>query len=242
MTDQATTPDPQDAITEPTLLGGDGGSEGVVDAAAGNDAPAPNDADTGAGNDAGNDAGSNDADASAAQGAPETYDLKAPEGMELDTEALKAAEPVFRALAGKGLSNDDAQKVLDLYGKDILPKVAAQVKAGIDDETMKAVVAQRKAWADETMKDPELGGTPEQHKERLAASAKAIDAIMGDDAKDFRSFLNDTGLGNNRLLNLFTYRVGSKLQEGAIHVTGAGEQVEKTTEQKLWGPEYQPKS
>jgi hypothetical protein len=94
---------------------------------------------------------------------------------------------------------------------------------------------------DETMKDPEVGGTPEQHKERLAASAKAIDAIMGDDAKDFRSFLNDTGLGNNRLLNLFAFRVGSQLQEGAIHTPGAGEQVKKSTAELMYGPEFQPK-
>lgn len=54
-------------------------------------------------------------------GAPEKYEFKATaEGQDLDAEALATFEPVAREL---GLSQEQAQKLVDIYGKDIVPKL-----------------------------------------------------------------------------------------------------------------------
>jgi transcription antitermination factor NusG len=54
------------------------------------------------------------------EGAPEKYEFKAGEGVELDTEALKDFEPVARDL---NLTNEQAQKLVDAY-----PKILAGVQ------------------------------------------------------------------------------------------------------------------
>lgn len=54
------------------------------------------------------------------EGAPEKYEFKAGEGVELDAEALKDFEPVARDL---NLTNEQAQKLVDAY-----PKILAGVQ------------------------------------------------------------------------------------------------------------------
>jgi len=61
------------------------------------------------------DAKDRDAD-KAKQGAPENYDIKAPEGMELDQEALGEFAPIAKELK---LTNEQAQKLADVHSKTL---------------------------------------------------------------------------------------------------------------------------
>ena len=58
---------------------------------------------------------------------PEAYDLKAPEGAGLDAEGLKAFEPIFKEV---GLSQEQAQKLVNLYGEKQASFVEEQKASG----------------------------------------------------------------------------------------------------------------
>jgi len=215
----ATTTLDASALDGGTLVGGDAKTAATTDAAT-------------------TEAKTDGAETQAVAGAPEAYELKAPEGapMQIDAEMVKLADPVFREL---NLTNDQAQKLTDFVAKDYLPKVLEQVKTQGEQETLKAILDTRKAWVEQTTADAEVGGNEDQRKERAAVMATAIDKLMGDDAPAFRQFLNDTGLGNHVLLAKLAYRAGKMLQEGQIHTGGPGTQV-KTPEQSFYGPTFQP--
>lgn len=78
---------------------------------------------------------------------PEKYEFKAPEGMTLDEAAVQAFEPVAKEL---GLSQDAAQKLVDLYAG----QKAADAKALADSWAQ-----QGKTWKSEISADKEFGGT-----------------------------------------------------------------------------------
>jgi hypothetical protein len=56
------------------------------------------------------------------EGAPEKYNLGR-KGVELDQEALKGFEPLAR---DRNLTNEQAQKMVDLYGEKLLPQIQKQ--------------------------------------------------------------------------------------------------------------------
>ncbi len=61
-------------------------------------------------------------------GAPEKYEFKAPEeGQELDKGALEVFEPIAREL---NLNNEQAQKLVDVYGSKIMPAIQKQINDG----------------------------------------------------------------------------------------------------------------
>lgn len=213
----------------------------LTDAAATVDAEAAADTVAGA---AGADttAGAEAADTVAAAGAPEAYDIKPPEGSTLDAKAIEALSPVFKDL---NLPNDAAQRLTDAYAKDVLPGLVAQVQTSAQQQLLADIVQTRKTWADEFAKDPEIGGNDQARGEKLALMAKAIDDLMGPKGTpagdEFRTLLNETGLGNNPVIGRLLYRAGMRLQEAAIHHSQAGTSGERTMAQVMYGPEYQPK-
>jgi hypothetical protein len=163
-------------------------------------------------------------EAQSAQVAPEAYELKAPEGQELDTEALAAAEPVFRDL---NLTNEQAQKLTDAYTQ-ILPKVVERMQA--QQSTM--IADQRKAWADEAKADPEIGG--KNWDASIASSAKALDRLGAPAGSPFRQLLNDSGLGNHpEMIRMFA-KIGNVVGEDGDFIAAKTTQA-KTTEEKFYG-------
>lgn len=112
---------------------------------------------------------------------PEKYEVKAPEGMTIDSAVLDAVSPVFKEL---GLSNEGAQKLVDAYA----PQVTAMLERQ-QQEAMTAYANIKKEWKAETIK--ELGVNSDKE---LAYAAKFINAFGSD---DLRKVLDDTGLGNN---------------------------------------------
>jgi hypothetical protein len=164
------------------------------------------------------------------EGAPEAYDLKAPEGSTLDTDALAIAEPVLRDL---GLTNEQAQKLTDAYAQ-IVPKVAERMQS----EQATQITAQRKAWADEAKADPEIGGA--NWKASITASAKALDRLGAPAGSPFRELLNVTGLGNHpEMIRMFS-KVGAAIGEDSDFVRGEAAPTEKNAARILY-PNDKPK-
>jgi hypothetical protein len=158
---------------------------------------------------------------------PEKYELAMPEGFVVNADALAEAEGIFREL---GLTNDAANKLVPAAVRlveDTLAKVHAAT-AQLDAE-------RRKAWADEVMADPELGGSEENHAKVKAIAAKAIDAFAGE---EFRQMVNESGLGNHPALVRAFYRVGKAIGEDSLNAVAAPAQSAQQRASNWYGPEY----
>lgn len=119
------------------------------------------------------------------EGAPETYaDFTAPEGFEIDKDAIGKVLPVFKEL---NLSQAQAQKLVDQY---------AAISAEAAEAPVKFYAEMQKDWAKEAAtrfgKDIEPGGAI------VTELATALDnALPPTLAKNFRAVLDFTGAGNH---------------------------------------------
>jgi len=134
---------------------------------------------------------------------PEAYDLKAPEGAGLDAEGLKSFEPIFKEV---GLSQEQAQKLVNLYGEKQASFVAEQ--KGIWEK-------QQSTWIDEFKSDKAFGGA------NTDASVQAAEKAWRHfgTAEDIR-LVHQFGLANFPPLVKILARVGKEMGEGSFH-TGA---------------------
>lgn len=157
-------------------------------------------------------------------GPPEKYEL-ALEGIELDPEAVEAAEPVFREL---NLSNEQANKLMPV-AKDFAERTAERTLAQI----VEAGAAQKKEWHDAFKADPEIGGAKSEETEHLAA--KALDALGYPAGSDFRKALTETGFGNHPEMIRVFRRVGEMVgEDGFVRPDGA-KQSDQPTEKRWYG-------
>lgn len=169
-----------------------------------------------------------------AEGAPEKYEeFKAPEGFELDKEALEKASTVFKEL---GLNQAQAQKLVDHYGT--LSKEAAEAP-------FKAWAELNEGWQKEVFADKEIGtGTNVKPEVKLAIS-RALDGL-GDPAlaQSFKETMDLTGAGNHPAFVKAFYRLAQQVNEGK-HVAGnrpsehgqsaTGSKEKVTGAQAIWG-------
>jgi hypothetical protein len=131
---------------------------------------------------------------------PEKYEaFKLPEGTELDATALAEFEPIAKEL---GLTQDGAQKVVDLYAGQVAKLAEAQQKL-IGD-----TVAE---WAKTAQADKEYGG--DKFGANIAVAQKAISDFG---SPELAKMLNETGLGNHPELIRFCLNVGKKLSEDSV--------------------------
>lgn len=156
-------------------------------------------------------------------GAPEKYDLAAtmPEGMAFDEEAFAAVEPVLREM---DLSVHAAAKLVGAYAEKVIPLIEQRANQSADE----AGAEIRAQWARETQADKELGGAKLEETKSLAARAMARFLPQGEEGQTFRTFLNESGLGNHPQMVRLLSRVGRELGEAsADKSTGASQQVDK---------------
>ncbi|MDR9972575.1 peptidase [Enterobacter cloacae] len=139
------------------------------------------------------------------EGAPEKYEFKAGEGVDLDTEALKDFEPVAREL---NLTNEQAQKLVDAYPK---------ILAGVQQRQAEAWQAQTEQWAADVKADKEIGG--DKLTANLSAAQRALEQF-GD--PELKEYLDSTGLGNHPALVKAFIKVGKAMSEDKV-VTGGHE-------------------
>lgn len=140
------------------------------------------------------------------EGAPEKYEFKVGEGQELDTAALEQFEPIAREL---NLTNEQAQKMVDLYGTKIMPMVHKQQAESWQKTT--------EQWAADVKADKEIGG--DKLTANLSAAQRALEQF-GD--QELKEYLDSTGLGNHPALVKAFIKVGKAMSEDKV-VTGGHE-------------------
>lgn len=133
------------------------------------------------------------ADQGKADGAPESYDWKLPEGVNFDEGGLEAFADFAK---GAGLNNEQANALL---GK-LAPAIAERQQA--------AHVAMIDGWINGAQADTEFGGP--QLQQNLAVAKKAIDQFG---TPELTKLLNETGLGNHPEIVRAFYRAGKAISE-----------------------------
>ena len=152
---------------------------------------------------------------------PEKYELKAPEGMELDASALEAATPIFKDL---GLTTEQAQKLADVYASQ-MAKVAQQQR-----ETW---TKQHEGWVSDMKADAEFGG--DKLASSLSTMSHVIDKVMGNEAAAFKQMLDLTGAGNHPQMARLLYRVGKAIgEDGLVRGSNAGAMTENDLAKSLF--------
>ena len=124
------------------------------------------------------------------------YDLKMPDGIELDQELADALGPEFADLK---LTNAQAQKLVDKY---IEIQQGRAVKEG---ETWAETIT---GWADKAKADKDIGGA--KWDGTVAASRRAVETLGTPALKEY---LNASGGGNHPELIRFMAKVGAMIKE-----------------------------
>lgn len=164
------------------------------------------------------DEGENEEGADKAQPkAPEAYeDFKMPEGVQVDTEALTEFAPLAKEL---NLSQEQAQKLVDLYAK-------AVVKGG--DQQVQAWNAVVDKWTAELKADAEFGGG-----NLKANTGMAVKALKQFGTPELRQYLDQTRIVNNPELFKFLARVGKAISEDKA-LDGGPAKAEVSAAHKLY--------
>lgn len=195
---EATTPNPNDAAPDaPAVV-----EDTALSAAAKAEAPAED----------GDKTPVADADKTpVVEGAPDAYDTAAfamPEGVEFDAEGFAEVEPVLRDL---NLTQDQAGKLMGAYAEKIVPMIEKRAA----DRFYEAGAEMRANLARELRADPEVGGKKEDESRAFAAKAIAHFIPKADERSEFSTFLNESGLGNQRHLMRIIAGAGRVLAEAS---------------------------
>lgn len=151
------------------------------------------------------------------EGAPEKYEFKPAEGQELDTAALEQFEPIAREM---NLTNEQAQKMVDLYGTKIMPMVQQQQVEAWQKTT--------EQWAADVKADKEIGG--DKLTGNLSAAQRAL-AQFG--TPELKEYLEGTGLGNHPELVKAFVKIGKAMSEDGM-VDGSN-QGQRSAAEVLYG-------
>ncbi|MCR0998664.1 peptidase [Serratia rubidaea] len=207
-------------FSEAPADGGDGGAPAAADTPAA-DAPQAGSADQPAGEDKPADdkpADSPDKDKADKAGkengdkpekgdkpsAPEKYEFSAPEGQELDANALSVFEPIAKEL---GLSQEQAQKLVDIYPQ-------------LQQQQAEAWSKQVADWGEQVKADKEIGG--DNFNASVGAAQRALDQFGN---PELREYLEASGLGNHPALVRFCAKVGKSMAEDSIVMPNNGGQL-----------------
>ena len=190
-----------------TVLTGDAAAdESGKDSDAGADAAAEGDAKLDAD---GNPIADGDADAGkeSSDEHPDTYaDFAMPEGMQLDETALAEATPLFKEL---GLTQEQGQKVIDLYAKQV--QAGSQLQTDNFNQLMND-------WRTDAKNDGDIGGDKFDENVKIAQSAVAKYGTP-----ELKQLLEDHGVGNHVEVIRFMVRVGRTLNEDVPGSTGSAQ-------------------
>lgn len=130
---------------------------------------------------------------------PESYDLKMPDGVELDQDAVVEFTAIAKELK---LDQAAAQKLADVGAKMVQRQVEAHAKLV-------------ESWVEQVKTDKEIGG--DRLAENLGVARRALE-MFG--TPELRDVLNATGLGNHPEVIRAFYKVGKAISEDRF-VSGA---------------------
>ncbi len=166
--------------------------------------------------------------------APEKYaDFKMPDGIAMDAKAVEAFSPILREL---NLNQDQAQKLVDVYAKNIADASTAYFEQLKDDKFALEQVGQtlghqRSTWSAALKADAEIGG--KDFDKNLQRAQRAI-ARFGSPA--LKQLLNVTGLGNHPEFVRFALKAGHMVQEdGTALGAPTGASGKKSTADVFYG-------
>lgn len=154
------------------------------------------------------------------QGAPEKYDLKAPEGAAMDDAGIAAFAEFAK---GQNLTQEAAQSMLTTLAPAMAKRAQDQVAA---------IHAQ---WLADTKADKEIGG--DKLDENLAVAKKARDAFA---TEGFRDFLEQTKLGDHPEMVRFLNRVGKAMSEDSLVTSGGGKKTPEMSAAQRMYPNMNP--
>ena len=139
--------------------------------------------------------------------APATYtDFSVPEGHTLDAAAIESATPLFREL---GLSQDQAQKLVDFYSTQV-GKINAENEGYM--ETL------RTQWREELKADKDIGGKLDQVKVEIGRTLDRLPPVVRD---NFKAAMDMTGAGDHPAVIKAIHAFALLIGEGT-HVSGGG--------------------
>jgi hypothetical protein len=137
-------------------------------------------------------------------GAPEKYaDWKVPDGFVLDATAAAEAAPLFKEL---GLTQEQGQKLVDFYSKNMVASKTASDKAFADA---------RAGWVDQLKADPVLGKELAPGGKVRTTVNSALESLQNPKlVSDFKEAMDQSGMGDNPAFVRVIYALASKLTEG----------------------------
>ena len=152
------------------------------------------------------------------------YQLKMPEGVEVNQALLEQISPEFKAL---GLTHKQAQALTDKY-------VAAIQAEG--ERKAQSWASTVEGWAKEAQADPEIGGA------KWDTTVKAsVDVVRRFGNDSFREYLNASGAGNHPEVIRFMAKVAAVIgEDNPVTATNPGKKVAQDTASILY-PDDQPK-
>lgn len=128
---------------------------------------------------------------------PDTYaDFVMPEGVEIDTELLAEAVPLFKEL---GLTQEQAQKLVDFQAKQVQAGSQRQV------DTFNQLMTD---WQTKAKNDKEFGG--EKFEENVAIARAAVNKFG---TPELKQLLEEHGVGNHPEVIRFMVKVGKLTAE-----------------------------
>jgi hypothetical protein len=147
-------------------------------------------------------------------GAPEKYELKAPEDAAMDEAGIASFSELAKEL---NLTQDAAQKMID--------KMAPAMQARQAD----AMQAAKAKWAEESTTDAEFGG--QKLTENVAIADKALTQFG---TPELRTLLKESGLGNHPEIIRAFYRAGKAISEDGSFVNGNKGATTETAAQRMY--------
>lgn len=156
-------------------------------------------------------------------GAPEKYEFKAPDGVELAEATVTRFSEVARAA---NLTQEQAQGILGEMASAIQQQSRASLEAFYKD-----IGGMPETWADQVRADKEFGGL--KLEENLGIAAKARDAFGGPELK---MLFDKTGIGNHPALVRAFVKIGKAIsQDGFVSGGGSGATSTKSYADRLYG-------
>ena len=134
---------------------------------------------------------------------PDTYEFKAPEGVNFDKDVLDELSAFAKET---GLTQDAAQKVADLGVKQM-----ERFKSTYEAKVAETV----EGWKQASVSDKEFGGANLQAN--LAIAKQALETFA---TPEDRAFLAESGLGNHPSIIRMLYRAGKAISEDGF-INGA---------------------
>lgn len=123
---------------------------------------------------------------------PESYELKMPDGVQLDSAAAEEFTAIAKELK---LDQAAAQKLADIGAKMATRQAEAHAQLV-------------ETWTEQVKTDKEIGG--DKLDENLGVARKAIDTFG---SPELKALLNSTGLGNHPEVVKLAFKVGKAISE-----------------------------